>query len=142
MVHQRLASRKGALRLAALGAAMALTTALFPGQAASAAPRNACDNRANNTYQKLLDCVTTEGVTEHLEAFQKIADNNPDPEYGTTRAAGTPGYQASVDYVAGLLEDAGYTVTLDPVEITYAFIPELRQLTPVAADYDDRSLLR
>ena len=27
-------------------------------------------------------------------------------------------------------------MTLDPVEITYAFPPELRQLTPVAVDYE------
>ena len=38
-------------------------------------------------------------------AFQEIADAN-----GGTRASGTPGYNASADYVAGLLEDAGYTV--------------------------------
>src|SRR5918997_2373280 len=136
MAFDRRATRKGALRLAALGAAVALTTALFPGQAASAAPRNACDNRANNTYQKLLDCVTTEGVLEHLEAFQKIADNSTDPVYPGTRAAGTDGYADSVDYVAGLLRDAGYEVTLDPVEITFNFPAELRQLTPVAAEYE------
>jgi Zn-dependent M28 family amino/carboxypeptidase len=137
MVDQRLASRKGALRLAALGAAVAFTTALFPGQAASAAPRNACDNRANNTYQKLLDCVTAEGVQEHLEAFQKIADNSTDPVYPGTRAAGTDGYADSVDYVANLLREAGYEVTLDPVEITFNFPAVLRQLTPTpAANYE------
>ena len=31
------------------------------------------------------------------------------------------GYGDSVDYVAGLLRDAGYEVTLDPVEITFNF---------------------
>ena len=136
MAHLRCASRSGAKRLVAVGAATLLTTALLPGQAASARPAAACENQANNTYRMLLECMTLEGVREHQAALQKIAENNPDPEYGTTRAAGTPGYQASVDYVAGLLEDAGYTVTLDPVEITYAFIPELRQVTPVAADYE------
>ena len=40
----------------------------------------------------------------HLDAFQGIADAN-----GDNRAAGTPGHDASVDYVEGLLEDAGYT---------------------------------
>ena len=142
MVHQRLASRKGALRLAALGAAVALTTALFPGQAASAGPRDACDNRANNTYQKLLDCVTVEGVREHLEAFQKIADNSTDPVYPGTRAAGTDGYADSVDYVAGLLRDAGYKVTLDPVDITFNFPALLRQLTPIASRLRERGLHR
>ena len=137
MVHHRLASRKGALRLAALGAAAALTTALLPAQAASAAPGGlACDSRANNTYQKLLDCVTVEGVQEHLEALQKIADNSTDPVYPGTRAAGTDGYADSVEYVAGLLREAGYEVTLDPVEITFNFPAVLRQLTPVEATYE------
>jgi Peptidase family M28/PA domain len=136
MAFHRLASRKGARRLAALGAAAALTTALMPGQAALAAPRAACDNRENNTYQKLLDCVTVGGVQERLEDFQKIADNSTDPVYPGTRAAGTDGYRDSVDYVAGLLRDAGYSVTLDPVEITFNFPAVLRQLTPVTADYE------
>jgi hypothetical protein len=136
MAFHPLASRKGARRLAALGAAAALTTALLPGQAASAAPGAACDTRANNSYQKLLDCVTVEGVQEHLEAFQKIADNSTDPVYPGTRAAGTDGYADSVEYVAGLLRDAGYEVTLDPVEITFNFPAVLRQLTPTAATYE------
>lgn len=137
MTHHQSVSRKGARRLAALGAAAALVTALVPGQAASAAPGGAsCENRANNTYQKLLDCTTAEGVHEHLEAFQKIADNSTDPVYPGTRAAGTDGYRDSVDYVAGLLRDAGYEVTLDPVEITFDFPAVLRQLTPVADTYE------
>ena len=133
MAEHRLRSRR-ALRLTAIGATAALLTALP--QAVSAAPVAACDNQ----QQHLPEAARVhDGGGRHANTwrrFQKIAENNPDPEYGTTRAAGTPGYQASVDYVAGLLEDAGYTVTLDPVEITYAFIPELRQLTPVAADYE------
>ncbi len=136
MNHCQLASREGARRLAALGAAAALVTALLPGQSAAAVPGGAaCENRANNTYQKLLDCTTADGVMEHLEAFQKIADNSTDPVYPGTRAAGTDGYADSVDYVSGLLRDAGYRVTLDPVEITFNFPAVLRQLTPVEADY-------
>jgi Zn-dependent M28 family amino/carboxypeptidase len=136
MTHQQPSSRKGARRFAALGAAAALVAALLPGQAASAAPGGAsCDNRANNTYQKLLDCVTVEGVLEHLDSFQKIADNSDDPVYPGTRAAGTVGYGQSVEYVAGLLRDAGYEVTLDPVDITFSFPAALQQLTPTPADY-------
>src|SRR5918995_6473584 len=135
MAFHPLASRKGARRLAAMGATAALTVALLPGYAASAAPGASCDSRANNTYEKLLECVTVEGVREHLEAFQKIADNSTDPVYPGTRAAGTDGYADSVEYVAGLLREAGYEVTLDPVEITFAFPATLRQLTPVSAEY-------
>ena len=133
MADTPLASRR-ALRLAAIGATAALLTALP--QAASAAPAAACDDRSNNTYQKLLECVTLEGVREHQAEFQKIADNSTDPVYPGTRAAGTVGYDLSVEYVAGLLRDAGYEVTLDPVDVTFNFPAELRQLTPVQADYE------
>ena len=42
----------------------------------------------------------------HLEALQGIADRN-----GGNRAAPGPGYEASVDYVAGVLRTAGWQVT-------------------------------
>ena len=80
--------------------------------------------------------MTLDGVREHQAAFQAIADANDDPFYPGTRAAGTEGYANSVDYVAGLLRQAGYTVTLDPVQITFNFPAVLRQLTPVQATYE------
>jgi hypothetical protein len=113
-----------------------VSAALLPGQAAAAPAAKACESRANNTYDKLLGCVTLEGVREHQAALQAIADANDDPYYPGTRAAGTEGYAESVEYVAGLLEDAGYEVTLDPVEITFNFPATLRQLTPVQAEYE------
>ena len=109
---------------------------LLPASGAVAAPGQACDQRANNTYQKLLECVTLEGVREHQAQLQKIADANDDPFYPGTRAAGTEGYDQSVEYVAGLLREAGYQVTLDPVEITFQFPAVLRQLTPIMATYE------
>ena len=69
-------------------------------------------------------------------SLQKIADNSTDPVYPGTRAAGTEGYTDSVEYVTGLPKDAGYEVTLDPVEITFNFPATLRQLTPVEAEYE------
>ena len=67
----------------------------------------ACDSRVNNTFAKLLECVTVDGVRQHQAAFQAIADDN-----GGTRASGTPGYDASVDYVVGKMTAAGYEVTV------------------------------
>ena len=128
--------KRARLRVLSVGLAALLSAALLPGQAAAASPGQACENRANNTYNKLLGCVTLEGVREHQAAFQAIADANDDEFYPGTRAAGTEGYAESVEYVAGLLRDAGYEVTLDPVEITFNFPAVLRQLTPVAADYE------
>ena len=72
--------------------------------AATAASRTACLNRTNTTYQALLECVTLDGVRAHQAALQAIANAN-----NGTRAAGTPGYTKSVDYVSGLLKDAATT---------------------------------
>jgi aminopeptidase Y len=77
---------------------------------ASAGPA-ACDTRTNNTVSKLLECVTVEGVREHQAAFQSIADAN-----NGIRTSGTPGYDASVDYVVERMTAAGYDVTLQPFD--------------------------
>ncbi|TFV53237.1 M20/M25/M40 family metallo-hydrolase [Blastococcus sp. TF02A-35] len=70
-----------------------------------------------------------------MEAFQRIADESTDPVYPGSRAAGTEGYADSVDYVAGLLRNAGYTVTLDPVPVTFFRPSTLSQVTPTAAEH-------
>ena len=91
----------------------------------------ACENENNATYEALLACVSPEGVQEHLVAFQEIADAN-----GGLRASGTRGYTQSVQYVAGLLEDAGYDVTLEPFRFnTSTPIVELQQTAPTRAPY-------
>lgn len=78
---------------------------------ALASPAYAAPN--NNSVKKITKAVTLEGVMEHLEAFQDIAD-----QYGD-RAAGRPGYEASVDYVVSELEAAGYTPTVQAFEFDY-----------------------
>ncbi|HEU0213922.1 MAG TPA: hypothetical protein VFR13_07560, partial [Jiangellaceae bacterium] len=55
---------------------------------------------------ELQEAVTADAIMDHLAELQKIADNN-----GGTRASGTPGYTASVDYIEDLLVAAGYEVT-------------------------------
>ncbi len=128
--------------LAAAGAGSMLLALLVPTAATAAPPTATCERQVNDTYAELLGCVTTQGVLEHLQAFQRIAAANDDPYYPGTRAAGTEGYQASVDYVAGLLKAAGYRVTLDPVVATFQFPATLRQLTPTQGDVRDRRLHR
>ena len=54
----------------------------------------------------LSKAVSETGAYTHLEALQKIADRN-----GGTRATPSPGYDASVEYVAKVLRDAGYEVS-------------------------------
>ncbi|MET8312404.1 M28 family peptidase [Micromonospora sp. NPDC005173] len=69
---------------------------------------------SNNSAQKLTKAVTLQGVLRHLDAFQSIADAN-----GGNRGSGLPGYDASADYVAGLLEDAGYDVSRQPFDFSF-----------------------
>jgi Zn-dependent M28 family amino/carboxypeptidase len=128
--------KRSAVRGLAVGSGALLVALMLPASGALAAPGDGCENRNNNTYDKLLGCVTLEGVREHQQALQDIADKNLDPFYPGTRADGTEGYDASVDYVAGLLRDAGYEVTLDALDFDFQFPAVLRQLTPVAADYE------
>jgi Zn-dependent M28 family amino/carboxypeptidase len=77
---------------------------------------------------ELQEAVTAEGILEHLQALQAIADAN-----GGTRASGTPGYDASVDYVVERLEAAGYDVTVQTFEFPFfqALSPgELERISP------------
>lgn len=90
-----------------------------------------CASRANNNLDKLLECVTLAGVREHQAAFQGIADAN-----GGVRAAGTAGYDASVQYVVDRMTAAGYDVTLDEFPFEFHALPTLQQLTPVSAGYE------
>jgi hypothetical protein len=76
----------------------------------------------------LLDCVGVAGVRQHQAALQAIADAN-----GGTRAANTPGYDDSVQYVVDTMTAAGWTVELD--EFPYE-VASLRQLTPTVAEYE------
>ncbi|MGJ7442545.1 M20/M25/M40 family metallo-hydrolase [Aquipuribacter sp. MA13-6] len=119
--------RLGAVAVTA-GSLVAASVVALPAAAAPAG--RACDNRANLTYSNLLDCITLDGVMEHLEAFQAIADDN-----GGDRADQTPGFDASVDYVVDELESYGWQTELVP--FTYPGVEsQLHQLSPVSATYD------
>ncbi|MDN4491042.1 M20/M25/M40 family metallo-hydrolase [Demequina sp. SYSU T00068] len=80
----------------------------------------------------LQDAVTAEGVLEHLQALQDIADAN-----GGTRQAGTPGHVDSVYYMKDLLDAAGYETTIQ--RFTYEretlIDATLEQLAPNPTSY-------
>jgi Zn-dependent M28 family amino/carboxypeptidase len=99
-------------KLVLMASILALIGALTP--VASAGPAS-CETRNNNTIAKLLECVDVDGVREHQAALQAIADANDG-----TRASGTPGYDASVDYVVDRMENAGYQVTVQPFEFDFS----------------------
>jgi Zn-dependent M28 family amino/carboxypeptidase len=107
-----------------LAAATALTVPLFTGSAAGAPDR---------TSEDLQERVTLDGVMQHLEAFQDIADANDG-----NRAAGLAGFDASADYVAAEMRKAGYEV--QQTQFDFPFFeetapPELVQTTPDPTTY-------
>lgn len=71
--------------------------------------------------QGLVESVTGDGAYRHLEELQRIADAN-----GGNRALGTPGYDASVEYVADVLRDAGYQVDTPSFTASRFELRELR----------------
>jgi len=86
---------------------VALMATTFAFASTAFAGEEACDTRVNNTFDKLLECVTVDGVREHQAALQTIADAN-----NGIRTSGTSGYNQSVDYVVERMEAAGYNVTV------------------------------
>jgi Zn-dependent M28 family amino/carboxypeptidase len=103
----------------------------------AAACSGGSDNEASSetgaTAERLADAITVDGLRAHLEALQRIADENDG-----TRASGTPGYDASVGYVVDQLEEAGYEPRLhrfryvDSRELEPA---ELAQISPTRERY-------
>jgi hypothetical protein len=71
-----------------------------------------CQTRVNDTPDKLVECVQPSELWQLLAQFQQIANQNPGPDGHGTRDTGTAGYKASVAYVAGLMQKAGYKVTV------------------------------
>ena len=92
------------ISLAALAALAALA---LPVASASAEPN------ANNS-PKLRAAVSVDGIREHMAAFQGIADAN-----NANRLAGTPGHDASAQYVFDRLEAAGYDPEFQNFNYTY-----------------------
>jgi Zn-dependent M28 family amino/carboxypeptidase len=93
------------IAVAASGLAVACSASPQAPPAQPTAAPTAAPNPDAGLTERLKTAVTDDGVYRHLEELQRIADAN-----GGNRALGTPGYDASVEYVAQTLRDAGYRV--------------------------------
>jgi Zn-dependent M28 family amino/carboxypeptidase len=95
--------------------ALCILSGILPGVLLAATqgcarPANGAQPVAENKAAKqfatqLRDGVTAEAMTGHLSKLQEIAD-----AHGGTRAIGTPGYDASVTYIAEALRTHGFDV--------------------------------
>ena len=122
-------------RLFVASVSVALGLALLPAASVAAVTPAECDARVNDTPAKLVECIQKDALWAHMQAFQAIADANPGPDGMPSRNSGEPGYKASVDYVAGLMEAAGYNVTVQTYTFNYfAFqgIPSMVESSPTS----------
>lgn len=97
------------MRIIRRGAGVVTATAALLYPLVLATPAN-----ADPSPERLARLTSVAQVKQHLKKLQEIADAN-----GGTRASGTPGYDASRDYVAATLKKAGYKVTLQPFEFPF-----------------------
>ena len=118
---------------------LCLAAALVVPAVAGADPSpQACDARNNDSPEKLLPCIQTADLWNHMKAFQAIADANPGLDGHPSRNSGEPGYLASVQYVAQKMKAAGYDVKIQPYKFTYtSFIgtPTWSQTWPTPRDF-------
>ena len=87
----------------------------------------------NSTPFGLPRCMQASNIQYHLDRLYGIAEANDG-----NRAAGLPGYQATVNYVKTTLESAGYDVTIQQFPFN-AFYPTgdgiLQATAPTPTDY-------
>ena len=132
----RLKSRRVGVWVTVLCLAVGLV--LFAAAGASAITPAECDAQVNNTPSKLLPCIQTDELMAHMQAFQAIADANPGPDGMPSRNSGEPGYKASADYVAQVMKDAGYNVTIQTYKFfyfAYTALPVFKEISPTAHDF-------
>ncbi|MGH3424558.1 MAG: M20/M25/M40 family metallo-hydrolase [Nocardioidaceae bacterium] len=118
-------SRRGT---AALAIAAASGLVLTLGSTAPAVAKNP------NNSAKMTKSVTVQAVHDHLEAFQSIAD-----AHDGNRASGTPGYEASAEYVEQQLHAAGYETQRQPFTFLYQETQKqsLTEVSPTDRDIDN-----
>jgi Zn-dependent M28 family amino/carboxypeptidase len=84
------------------------------------------------TVDAVLECVTLDGVRGHLQALQDIAG-----AHAGNRASGTPGYDASADYVAEQAAAAGLVVRRQQFDFPFFELhgSRVEQVAPSPARY-------
>ena len=108
---------------------------LATGGCASSDTANSMNPRSAPDFAAALrGRVSTDAMMAHLTKLQDIANAN-----GNTRAAGTPGYDASVDYVAGKLRDKGFDVQTMQFD-AHVFHAEPGSVTVADKKFDARAL--
>ncbi|MGB3632702.1 MAG: M20/M25/M40 family metallo-hydrolase [Rubrobacteraceae bacterium] len=100
----------GILALILVSGGVGLVTLLGATGADTPSETNPEDN--GKLSAQLREAITPEGILEHERRFANIARENDG-----NRAAGTAGYDASAEYVADKLREAGYQVEMQTLDL-------------------------
>jgi Zn-dependent M28 family amino/carboxypeptidase len=116
--------------------ALALLAAMLAVGVAWAAPGDT--DPTLGASAELRKSVEPAGILVHERRLQRIANAGADPDGVGTRVSGTPGYDASADYVAGKLEAAGYNVTRQEFDFPYFDVIDssFTQTAPEQRDFE------
>jgi aminopeptidase S len=92
---------------------IAVAAAAVTAMAACGAPTSAAPPPARYPLQRELEAAASgTGALTHLRKLQRIADQNDG-----NRASPGPGYDASVDHIAGVLRKAGWQVSTPEFDV-------------------------
>jgi Zn-dependent M28 family amino/carboxypeptidase len=104
--------------------ALLAATMLLAGSAQPAPP-------GQNDLAEFTTAVKPKNLFKHLEGLQRVSDRN-----GGDRAAGRPGYAASVDYVVSKLREAKYSPVVQEFDFQYVEEnSELERISPSPRTY-------
>ena len=95
---------------------VAVVIAALSGCGRQPQPASSPTTAATDFAAMLRQRVSVDGMMAHLTKLQEIADAN-----NGNRAIGTPGYEASVSYVADALRAKGFDVSLPEFELSLPF---------------------
>ncbi len=113
--------------------AIALSSVALAGKGGSGGPAGDGPGGPFRDSEKLRKALTVDGISDHLERLQAIADAN-----GGNRASGFGGHDASVDYVVRTLSRAGWRVDTQEFNFDVFFqdAPStFEQISPTAETY-------
>lgn len=120
--------------LAWLATVVAAITLAGCSRSTDSAQQTPAPQPAQQFADQLRQRVTTDAMVAHLQKLQDIANAN-----NGTRAVGTPGFDASVDYVVGALRDKGFDVQTPEFQ-TRIFQPGTAELRVNGTEVGARAL--
>jgi hypothetical protein len=96
-----------------------------------------CSESSDDSPESIVDCMEISNVVSHLQVFQDIADEGDGTRYWSTISYDKSGY-----YIGGLLEEYGYNVTYQPLELPQFVEGKPAELSIVGKTYVNEKVVK